>query len=62
MANERMEMMEDRLDRLEEKVDKIMEQVQLGRHLLLFAKAIGWAIGIAAAAMEAYGYWKGAQK
>lgn len=50
---------EKRLDRLEEKMDTIMEQVQLGRHLLLFARAIGWAVGICAAAMEAYSYWKG---
>lgn len=59
MANERVEVIEDRLDRLEEKMDLIMEQVQLGRHLLLFAKAIGWALGIVAAALEASSYWKG---
>ncbi len=58
MSNERVEMVEARLDRLEEKVDIIMEQVQLGRHLLLFAKAIGWAIGIVAATLEAYSYWR----
>lgn len=59
MANERMEVVDARLDRLEEKMDLIMEQVQLGRHLLLFAKAIGWAIGLAAAMIEAYSSWRG---
>jgi len=59
MSEEKLEALEQRLVHLEEKMDIIMEQVQLGRHLLLFAKAIGWTVGVLAGAMEAYSYWKG---
>lgn len=59
MNYERLESVESRLDRLEEKMDLIMEQVQLGRHLLLFAKTIGWALGVMVSVLEAWRYFRG---
>ena len=50
---------EERLDHLEAKMDIIMEQVQLGKHLVLFAKMMGWVIGVMAAGLETYRYWRG---
>lgn len=50
---------EHRLDRLEEKMDLIMEQVQLGRHLLLFAKMVGWTLGVMVSVLEAWRYLRG---
>lgn len=57
--NERQELIEQRLDRLEDKVDLIMEQVQLGRHLLVFAKTIGWGLGVMVSVLEAWRYFRG---
>lgn len=59
MDHERLETFEGRLDRLEEKVDMIMEQVQLGRHLILFAKLVGWFMASGAATLEVYHQWRG---
>lgn len=54
MSEERLEALEDRLVHLEEKMDLIMEQVQLGKHLWMFAKAIGWLVSAAVGLWEIY--------
>ena len=43
----------------DQKVDVLIEQMSLGKHLLMLAKAMGWAIGVAATVTAAYKSWKG---
>lgn len=50
---------ESRLDRLEEKMDLIMEQVQLGKHLILFAKTIGWGLAVMVSVLELWRWLRG---
>ena len=52
---------EHRLDQLESKMDIIMEQVHLGKHLILFAKVVGWTLGLAVSIVEAWHYIRGTQ-
>jgi hypothetical protein len=61
-----MEQFKQRLDNqdtkllcLEKKIDIIMEQVTLGKHMIGFAKMMGWVIGVMAAAAELYRASKG---
>ena len=54
MTHEKEEAIERRLEALEQKMDAIMEQVQLGHHLILFAKVIGWLLAVGAAGAEVW--------
>lgn len=54
MNHEREEAIERRLEVLESKMDLMMEQVQLGKHLWLFAKFIGWCLAAIAAGIEVW--------
>lgn len=54
MNHEKEEIIDQRLAALEQKMDLIMEQVQLGHHLWLFAKFIGWLLAVGAAAIEVW--------
>ena len=58
--------LEERIERLEacmktqgEQLTFIMEQVTLGRHIVTFAKLMGWIIGVAATALEVWRSIKG---
>lgn len=58
--------LEDRIANLEkcmksqgEQLSYIMEQVTLGKHVVTFAKLMGWVIGVMAAGIEVWRSLKG---
>jgi hypothetical protein len=58
--------LEDRIAALEkcmktqgEQLSYIMEQVTLGKHVITFAKLMGWIIGVAATVLEVWRSIKG---
>ncbi len=51
---ERMDKQDKKLECLEKKMDQVMEQVTLGKHMVTFAKMIGWGIGVVATVLEFY--------
>jgi hypothetical protein len=56
---ERLTKQDKKLECLEDKIDYIMQQVALGKHLMLFAKMMGWVIGVVASCVEAWRSIKG---
>lgn len=55
----KLECLQEKIDSLEKKLDVVMEQVTLGRHMITFAKMIGWLIGVTATILEVYRRLKG---
>lgn len=53
------EKIESKIDSIEKKVDLMMEQVMLGKHMIAFAKMVGWCIGVAATAIAVYNSFRG---
>lgn len=58
--------LEERIARLEQcmetqgkQLDYIMEQVTLGKHMVTFAKLMGWVIGVMATGIEVWRAFKG---
>jgi hypothetical protein len=58
--------LEERIARLEQcmetqgqQLSYIMEQVTLGKHVVTFAKLMGWVIGVAATSIEVWRSIKG---
>ena len=56
---QRMDKLEEKIDSLEKKIDLVAEQVMLGKHMIAFAKMIGWLIGVAATAIGVYNSIRG---
>lgn len=56
---ERVARLESMVGGMDEKLNIVLEQVTLGKHIVAFAKMMGWVIGVCAAVVETYRALKG---